>query len=295
MNRTSTYLGPGLDIEHEGLTLFERLGRRIIEPKVDGMWAELIVGNLNRGRPHQLTSRDGNTDPISGSNLGDVHLQPIPLPEGSVLIGELEAKTEWATEQKELRGFRRLHLFDILKVAGLKPLIYGDKRLFQRRIRLNQLLESMNCHKDESRFVKVDFKEVDFEHYYHKWIKEGYEGAVIKPIDSLYTTHRSDGKTKEWIRCKRWITMDYVLWVIEMSPGGKYIDPEPTGAWSLYKNGKLERVMKAAPPDQSLLRHENIGKLVVEFRGWARFRSGALRHAQAVRVRTDKSPRMCTL
>jgi len=295
MNRTSTYLGPGLDIEHEELKDFERLGRRIIEPKVDGMWAELIVGNLNKGRPHQLTSRDGNTAPISGSNLGDIHLQPIPLPEGSILIGEHEAATEWATEQKELRGFRRFHLFDILKVAGLKPIIYGEQKLFQRRIRLNQLLEAMNCHKDESRFVKVDFKEVDFEHYYHKWIEEGYEGAVIKPIDSLYMSHRADGKTKEWVRCKRWITMDYVLFGIEMTPGGKYEGPKPTGAWGLYKNGELKRVMRAAPLYPELLTDANIGRLVVEFKGWAKFKSGALRHAQAVRVRTDKTPRMCTL
>jgi hypothetical protein len=54
-------------------------------------------------------------------------------------------------------------------------------------------------------------------------------------------------------------------------------------------------VMRAAAPDPKLLRQDNIGKLVVEFLGWARFRSGALRHAQAIRVRTDKTARMCTL
>jgi hypothetical protein len=292
VDRTPTYLGPGVDIEVNDLASYERRGGFIIEPKVDGMWCELTVGDPDRGKPHRLNSRDGTTEPISGSNLGDIHLQTIPLPEHSIIIGELEAATEWAVEQAGERGFRRLHLFDIIRI--------GDQFLHElpwveRKGKLNGLCCEMNTWRDESRFVNVEVQYDSFEKRYHEWIEFGYEGVVLKPPQSVYSTHRSDGKTDQWIRCKRWVTGDYVLCGLEFTPGGKYKGPELTGAWGLYKNGKLERVMKAAPPDPSLLRKENIGKLVVEFKGWAKFRSGALRHAQAIRVRMDKGPRSCTL
>lgn len=292
-DRTPTYLGPGLDVEPDELLAFEQHGGYVMESKVDGMWCELTVGDPANGRPHRLNSRDGTTEPISGSNLGDIHLQPIPLPPGSIIIGELEAATEWATEQKELRGFRRLHLFDILRIDGRWEGF--DKTWKERAMKLSVLLAELSCHKEESRFVEVPITQESFEAFYHRSIEQGYEGVVIKPARSIYSTTRSDGKTKEWVRCKRWVTGDYVLTGIEMTPGGKYSGPQKTGAWGLYKNGQLKRVMKAAPPDPALLRNENIGKLVVEFKGWAKFKSGALRHAQAVRVRTDKTARMCTL
>jgi hypothetical protein len=298
MNRTKTYLGPGLDVERSQLRDFERQGGYIIEPKVDGVWCELTVGNLDRGRPHRLNSRDGDTGPIESANRGDIHLQPIPLPEGSILIGELEASTEWATEQARKRGFRRLHLFDVLRIAPdvtSTGLSFNATEWAKRRGVLNKIVDDLKVWEDESRFVNVTFQEERFEYFYDLWIDEGYEGAVLKPLKSIYATERSDGKTKAWARCKRWVTMDYVLTGIEMTPGGKYQGPQRTGAWGLFKNGKLTRVMKAAPPDPCLLRQENVGKLVVEFKGWAKFKSGALRHAQAVRVRTDKGPRSCTL
>lgn len=291
MDRTPTYLGPGLDIERDQLSNYEGRGY-VAEAKVDGMWCELTVGDPANGQPHRLNSRDGTTDPISGSNLGDIHLQPIPLPKGSIIVGELEAATEWATDQVKLRGFRRFHLFDALVIHGQKTLVGEEWRT--RNGIVCDLLEQLD-RGDESRFVGVPMMIDDFETFYHHAIEDGYEGLVLKPLRSTYHTTRSDGKTDKWVRCKRWITGDYVLCGIEMTPGGKYKGPEATGAWGLYKNGQLERVMKAAPPDPSLLRKENIGKLVVEFRGWYLFRSGALRHAQALRVRIDKSPRMCTL
>ena len=66
----------------------------------------------------------------------------------------------------------------------------------------------------------------------------------------------------------------------------------PAGLWGLHKGGKLRKVMQKGCPEH-LLVPANIGKLVCEFMGWERFESGALRHAQFVRVRQDKSPAMC--
>lgn len=292
MKRTSTYLGPGLDIETSDLEFYERQGNYIAEAKVDGMWCELTVGDPEHGKPHQLNSRDGTTDPISGSNLGDIHLQPIPLPPGSIIIGELESATEWATEQARMRGFRRLHLFDIYRIAGRQETWRLPQK--ERTALVSDLLIGFKC-SDESRFVSIPLESSGFGRFYDWSIENGYEGIVLKPVGSMYKTTRSDGKTKEWARCKRWVTGDYVLCGIGKTPGGKYSAPQITGLWGLYKNGVLIEVMQAAPPFSGLLQRENVGKLVVEFKGWARFNSGALRHAQAIRVRTDKTPRMCTL
>ena len=293
MKRTSTYLGPGLDIERSDLASYEIRSNYVIEAKVDGMWCELTVGDPARGIPHQLNSRDGTTDPISGSNLGDIHIQPIPLPPGSIIIGELEAATEWATEQAQKRGFRRLHLFDIyLIMGGFHLQNFAWKERYEL---LRSLLVDLKWWKDESRFTMVPLGTEKFERFYDSAIEGGYEGVVLKPTESLYRTTRSDRKTKEWARCKRIVTSDFVLCGIGSTPGGKYSGPKPTGLWGLYKNGVLTEVMQAAPPHDGLLQKENIGKLVVEFMGWARFNSGALRHAQAVRIRTDKTARMCTL
>jgi hypothetical protein len=292
MDRTPTYLGPGLDIEPSDLVTYERRRGYIIEAKVDGMWCELTVGDPAHGKPHRLNSRDGTTDPISGSNLGDIHMQLIPLPPGSIIIGELEAATEWATDQASLRGFRRLHLFDVLYIPDR---MNGGGLPWSSRSRFLTDLLKIIGKGENSRFAQVPMQDDNFRSFYDRSIENGYEGIVLKPVNSLYQTTRSDGKTKAWARCKRWVTGDYVLMDIEYTPGGKFSGPQPTGAWGLYKAGKLERVMKAAPPDPCLLRQENIGKLVVEFKGFVKFKSGALRHAQAIRVRTDKTPRMCTL
>ncbi len=292
MERTSTYLGPGLDIEPGALAEYERRGDYVVEAKVDGMWCELTVGDPAHGKPHRLNSRDAKTGPVSGSNLGDIHLQPLPLPEGSIIIGELEAATEWATMQAQMRGFRRLHLFDIYYIPGM---VIGKQMLWKdRNSVLSDLLEAIGG-SEKSRFVSIPLGRCDFGRFYDLSIEHGYEGVVLKPVKSMYHTTRSDGKTDAWARCKRWVTGDYVLCGIGSTPGGKYSGPKPTGLWGLYKNGVLTEVMQAAPPFPELLLPENIGKLVVEFKGWARFRSGALRHAQAVRIRTDKPARMCTL
>lgn len=280
--RVEYYLGPDLEVTPESLDKYEAQGGWIIEPKHDGMWAMLTVGDPANGEPHTLKSRAAGTGFVGGANAGDLVLCELPLPKGCVLVGELEAATEASTKFFESFGHRRLHLFDFpYGTADYRKLIWSDRR---------KLLETAHGAFDEhalSRFPITPFFTDHFRKRYEAWIEAGLEGCVIKRVTSTYTTHVATGKTEHWHRCKKRVTADYVLCGLAKTPGG-----QPTGAWGLYKGGKLKRVVQARCPEK-LLVPENVGKLVCEFMGWEVHSSGALRHAQWVRVRDDKTPAMC--
>lgn len=302
--RVPWYIGPGKDLAPDELTEFEGTGEYLIEPKIDGMWAYLEVGSPEEGRPNLLKSRDATTGGIESASAGDLRELQIPLPEGTVLVGELEAASQWATERAERQGFRCLHLFDLPRLGRDDSLVAVPLR--KRKRKLFSLYEKIKEIDVRTRLrlvpsiLPADLERYDpdekghFRSLYDGWIDAGYEGCVIKHVDSLYETRRLDGKRPDWLRCKKWITEDYVFYGIGETPGGVYSDPKPTGQWGLYKKGKLVKVMQAACPEH-FLREENVGKLVCEFKGWFKMKSGALRHAQFVRSREDKDPSFCVL
>jgi len=284
--RNPNYLGPGLDIEPEDLAKYEAKGKHVAMPKIDGMWSECRVGCPAEGRPNVLSSRDAATAAISGSNLGDLGNVALPWPEGTLIVGELEAATQWAKDITDAKGYRTFHAWDVLDI--------GDNSArglpWHKRRDLLQQMYAMGLTDDaQSRFELLDAKPSGFQQLYDATCQDGGEGIVLWDANSLYSTHRADGKTDLMIRCKRWLTGDYVLWKLGTTPSGVL-----TGEWGLMKGGKLTRTMKATCPAEYLI-EENVGKLVCEFKGWAKFKSGALRHASFVRVRTDKAPESCTL
>lgn len=280
--RVEWYLGPDLELMPEALEKFEATGQWVLEPKHDGMWAMLTVGNPKAGRPHTLKSRDASTGLVGGGNAGDLVELPLLLPEGTIVVGELEAATEASTKLFAQHGFRRLHLFDYPKGGSDHRKLPWTKR----RSLLEGLAKDFSA-EAAKRLPVVPYFTDKFRERYEAFIAEGLEGVVLKRKDSLYTTPRADGKTDLWHRCKARVTEDYVLCGIGHTKGGQL-----SGLWGLYKGGQLKKVMQARCSEK-LLVHENVGKLVAEFMGWARFESGALRHAQFVRVRTDKTPLMC--
>lgn len=284
--RDPYYIGPKLDIEPQDLDKYEKTGKWIAEPKIDGMWARMIVGAPEKGRPHILTSRDANTAAISGANLGDLATVQVPWPEGAILVGELEAATEWATLEAQKKGYRTFHIFDLAELAGRSTALipWNDRREL-----LNMMMLSLETDLQRSRFNPLPVSDACFRKFYDGVVDAGGEGIVLKAIKSPYSVANADGKADFWVRCKRWLTGDYVLMEVGKTPSGV-----PTGVWGLYKGGKLKRTMQAACPGE-LLTQANVGVLVAEFKGWAKFKSGALRHASFVRVRTDKTAEQCTL
>lgn len=285
MKRSTNYKGPGLDCEPSALRKYEATGNYISGRKIDGMWAEIHVGNPNEGRPNVLSSRDASTGPILGTNRGDLHKIQCPWPEGTIFATELEAATEWATEVATRKGFRSAHVIDVLQV--------GDQNVrgltWEQRRELVNIMFKGKGDLISSRFPVIEPHYSGFTEHYDHACAEGDEGVVLWDRRATYTVQRADGKADDVIRCKKWFTMDYVLFDLGRTPSGVI-----TGEWGLFKNGVLTRTMQATCPAEYLTR-ENCGSLVVEFKGWKLFKSGALRHASFVRVRKDKPALHCTL
>lgn len=294
IRRVSWYLGPDKEIKPEDLDKYEAEGGWCIQPKIDGMWCCLTVGRPSEGRPNVLKSRDARTPPITDDKAGDLPELEIPLPEGTVLVGELEAASQWATEQAEANGYRRFFLFDM----PLDVELNGDIRDWTTEKRVSHLyqvyMHIINGHsRVQSRLSLVPTYSDHFRALYDRWIEKGYEGCVIKRLDSLYRTGRLDGKTDLWLRCKKHVTGDFILMGVGTTPGGKTKAPGPIGIWGLYSHGKLKQIMRAHC-DPTYYAEEHFGR-VAEFTGWERFKSGSLRHAQFVRWRDDKPQEDCVL
>lgn len=292
VRRSPWYLGPDKNLDPPALDKYEKKGGYILEPKADGMWAMLEVKSPKDGEPHVLNSRDARTGPISGANLGDLHMADLRFPAGTILVGELEAATQHAAEQVAQNGYRRFFLFDMPRYGAddLRGASLRDRRVLLNEACENGLKTKSVC----DRFLILPLIRKNFRDAYQQLVEGGMEGIVLKKETSKYRTNRSDGKTDNWLRCKKQYTHDYVLMGTEYTKGGEYSAPQVTGVWGLYKKGKLTRAFQGTCPE-GLLVAENFGVLVAEFMGWQLFKSGALRHAQFVRVRLDKPPRDCTL
>lgn len=294
VRRVSWYLGPDKEIRPEDLDKYEAEGGWMIQPKIDGMWCCLTVGRPSEGRPNVLKSRDARTPPITDDKAGDLPELELPVPEGTVLVGELEAASQWATDNALENGYRRLFLFDIVS----DPLVDGDVRTMSTKARWMWLQGTHDAHlypvdSLAKRFPLVPTYYDKFRERYEGWIQLGYEGCVLKRIDSRYETARVDGKTDLWLRCKKHVTGDFVLIGVGTTPGGKTKAPGPIGIWGQYSHGKLKQIMRANC-DPAYYSEEHFGK-VAEFTGWERFKSGSLRHAQFVRWRPDKPAEDCVL
>ena len=230
VRRVDHYLGPDKEIRPEDLDKYEAEGGWMIQPKVDGMWCCLTVGSPEQGRPNILKSRDARTPEITGSNAGDLREAVLPFLEGTVLVGELEAASQWAKEQVDRNGYRRMFLFDVVRIGEDQDL--RDRTTADRYEVLKDFNQMLWLTPGLSkRFPMVPYYTSDFRKNYDRWIQMGFEGVVIKRLDSLYRTSRLDGKTDLWLRCKKHVTGDYVLMGVGTTPGGKTKAPGPIGLW----------------------------------------------------------------
>jgi hypothetical protein len=91
-----------------GLTLPDGWG---YQPKIDGEYAEVILDPA--GRIASVRSRAGHELPAA--DLLGIHAGPPR----SIYVGELEASTEAGNAAAKARGWRNLHLFDVLAVKGV--------------------------------------------------------------------------------------------------------------------------------------------------------------------------------
>lgn len=276
----NNYSGPKLDIYSSNLDRYEETGLWVLEPKMDGMWVQF-----------ECSRKDGNVI-LSRKSIrpadkytADIDI-PLPVPHGTVIIGELEAGTDRATKSRNRSGVYGLHMFDILQLGStcLRHLSYIERREQLEIVAKDIMFYTMDR---PGLFNLVPYFEELFLARYSHLHHIDAEGAVLKRKDAVF----QPGKTDDMVRCKQWLTDDFVLMEVGETDGG-----DLTGVWGQYHNGELIYVMRAQPRGcMDILTDNNCGTLVAEFKGRDRQSSGTLRSAQFVRVRDDKPKEECVL
>lgn len=276
MARHPTYIGPKVQIQPSELDRHERTGRYVAEEKHDGFWAEVTTDEA--GRIVRLVGRSGKT--FDGESVRGLIGFQTGLA-SSVLIGELEAGTEAANLRNAKLNHRRVWVFDVVKLLGndTRVLTYEQRR---------QLLElALKNGSDRIKFVRQVTS--GFTAFFADVNASDGEGLVLKRLGKKYVPQGSDGKTDDWIRCKRFRYVDYVVMDIGKSDGGS-----PNFQVGLYVNGTLKNVATIKNIPDGLDYKILVGR-VIECKGAEVHGSGALRHGHYERTRDDKDPDECTL
>lgn len=265
-----TYFGPKIQIQPDELRSYTP-DKWSAEEKVDGFWCQIETDH--QGLIKSLMGRSGKT--FSNDNIDGLIGLKAPIPNGT-LIAELEAGTEAGARMNERIGYSRLFIFDVIKMfeRDTRTLTYVERR---------ELLE-MAFAVQHPRFRLVRRAAGDFGQFFAEVAADGGEGLVLKKKDSKY----SSGKTIEWVRCKRYRFVDYVVMSVGKSDGGS--DNFQVG---LYFGKTLKRVATIKNLPAGMNPHEYVGK-VIECIGMEVHQSGALRHGHFKRLRDDKNPHECT-
>jgi len=280
MSRIRTYLGPKVQVTPDDIGRYEKPGNWAAEEKRDGAWAE--VKTDADGKIVSLRSRVGK--PFTGDAANGLVGLPTSLP-NSLLVGELETASQAATDRYRALGYRRIHIFDAPLIAGFdlttKP--YEDRR---------HAVEEFVSPKDPEiakRILIVKRAMKNFEDFYKSVMADGGEGLVFKRLGSLYRPIDSDGKVEEWVRCKPYSFVDYIVLAVGRSASGCSENLKV----GLLRNGKPEYVctIKNLPHGTNLQR---LVGTVIECKGAEVMKSGALRHGHYVRPRPDKPLEACT-
>lgn len=280
MARIKTYLGPKIQVTPDECERYESEGCYAAEEKRDGCWAELRTDAS--GRIKSLTSRVGKR--FTGDNVNGLHKLNTGLP-NVVLACELECGSEAATERYRALRYRRAHPFDLLAFGGKDV---TRQPYTERRRLLASILATLKGDA-KKRLPLVRAERSGFAEMFDDVMNDGGEGLVFKRVDSLYVPRTSDGKVEDWIRCKPYRFVDYVVTSVGKSPQGS--DNLKCG---LYVSGKLKEVCTIKNLPSGTNARKLVGR-VVECKGAEVFKSGALRHGHLSRLRSDKDPEDCTL
>lgn len=275
MARLGTYMGPKTQVQPDALERYEGKGWAA-EEKHDGHWAEVTTDA--DGKITTIIGRSGSK--FEGLNVSGLIGYPLGIP-SSIFIAELEAGTEAANRINVKVGFKRLHVFDAVQVYGqnVRRLTYEKRR---------ELIEIALKH-NPPKVLLVRRVTKGFKKFFDEVTTSSGEGLVLKRLGRPYLPSGSDGKTDDWVRCKRFRFVDYVVTSIGKSEGGS-----PNLQVGLFINGTLQRVATIKNLPETLDYNALVGK-VVECRGAEVHDSGALRHGHYERTREDKFPEECTL
>jgi hypothetical protein len=280
------YQGCGSEIAtdkpEELLTELKKLnstGEWFAEPKLDG----IFIAIFSDGKKNRFWSRN--------SLEKQYGLADMPLPAGTLLIGELGAGSEHALERRAQMGHDFVDVHGIL-VADYDSVIDGNEA--DRRVVLDAFHSSLPK-KLREHFLLVPRWDTD-------WVSEWdaqHEGLVLKLKKGGSYIGRGT-KPANWRKAKKWFEADMVIMDIRYSEAETKKDKGMTKdiLCGQYVNGVLKGLTwvgsmtddwsKKFASDFSTYKGQ-----VMVVKHNCQFKSGALRHASMLDLRDDKDARDC--
>ena len=212
-------------LAHDGANHEKKVaGKKLLEPKLDGVRALLIINA--EARTATIYSRNGKILENFGHITSAVEAN-IELFDRSIVIdGEVVSSSFQALMKQVHRksdadaSDARLMAFDILPLSEFQK---GKSVLGQRR--RSNLLNSMKATFDKVGGIdiipqiEVDLStavgELQFKQYNKEAIESGFEGIMIKDVDSIYECKRS----VSWLKQKPFIEVSLAVVGVEEGTG----------------------------------------------------------------------------
>lgn len=257
-------------------------GIYLVEPKFDGIFTSIRKKN----NKIEVWSRRGERKTTLEQLLSN---SVDKFPSDIWLLGEAEYGSQAGRIAVEKRGYPVIHIFDMVEAED------EDRDVVKRKSHLNKLLIGLQ----EKHLEPVQGKIVrarKVPEIFKQYIKQGYEGIVIKDLDKNF-------KSENWWKKKKVLTDEFIIMGYEFGNASwewikNYQIPRKGIVGNiicgLWKDNKLVQVMRVGQMpfsvrvELTLNPKKCLGK-VVEIKGFERFQSGALRHASFVRFRNDLS------
>lgn len=249
------------------------------EPKLDG----IFISVFSDGKRNRFWSRN--------SLEKQYGLASMPLPAGTLLIGELGAGSEEALERRAQLGHDFVDVHGILTI-GYKPNLHlGEK---ERRDMLEDFHSCLS--KDlQEHFLLVPRWSNKFRSRY----EAEHEGLVLKHRDGGVYIGRGT-KPSHWKKAKKWQEYDMVIMDIRISDAEtKKSEPMTKDLlMGQYVNGVLKGLSWVGSMTQEWSKEfaQNFNAYkgrVMKVKANCQFKSGALRHASMIDLRDDKDAKDC--
>jgi ATP-dependent DNA ligase len=272
----------------------------VAQEKLDGMRAVIHVTNKGLRIFSRSAGVANPTMPLEKTSSLP-HLAALTFPDrvGTVLDAEILiagkdcAALSGAVHKKDVGTDNHMvtaFVFDILRLNGVN---LTGKTLTQRIT----MLETVQSRLQSQHIIFLPWAKSskDKRCLYETILATGKEGIMLKRLDATYV--EGGRPSNNWIKAKKSATFDCV--VLGFSQGaGKYNTQIGAVIFGQYRDGKLIQLGQASGMTDSIrglmskYPEQYLGR-VAEIKGMERLRSGALRHPQFVRIRTDKRPSEC--
>lgn len=257
--------------------------RAVVEPKIDGIRAVFVFS----GDRFCCYSRNGNTL----NNVLHIAAELYRALDGYCLDGELIASNgTWEETMSDARAGRRSDGTSGLFFAAFDCLTHEEldtrtcrRTLSERRAKMRELWP--DCTMNSGILVQTPVRTPkDIKRAMGEFIADGFEGAVVKDLDSFYSFRR----TKDWVKVKLFEDHDYEVVGWEEGKGkflgtfGKFLVKGPKGKISGVGSGITTKQRR----EFWKRRRELVGKkIAVKHQGASP--DGGLRFPTFLRLRDD--------